>query len=234
VRRFWTTKRGGGEEPDDQGIAELAALADGTLAPGRRAALEARVADSPELAKQLAEQQRALALVQSAGAGVEAPPALRARIEAQRRPAARPSARRLRIVVPATAAALALTVAAVAIVGSGTSAQQFHAALAATTLAPGANGKATLTKTKSGWRIKIHAPGLPRRDNGRFYEAWLKNRADVLVPIGTFNEGENVTLWAGVSPKDFTTLTITRERADGDQASSGEKVLVGKVETGSG
>jgi anti-sigma-K factor RskA len=223
-----------GEEPDDQGISELAALADGTLPAGRRPAVEARIAESPELAEQLAEQRQAIALVRSAGAGVEAPAALRARIEAQRRPTPAPSARRLRIVIPATAAALALTVAAVAIIGSGTSAQQFHAALAATTLTPGAKGDATLTKTTSGWHIKLNASGLPRRDGGRFYEAWLKNRADVLVPIGTFNEGENVTLWAGVPPKDFTTLTITRERADGDQASSGQKVLVGKVETGSG
>ena len=41
-----------------------------------------------------------------------------------------------------------------------------------------------------------------------------------------------MTLWAGVSPKEFTTLTVTRERADGNQASSGEKVLVGAVDTG--
>jgi anti-sigma-K factor RskA len=227
-------RRSRGEEPEDQGIAELAALADGTLAPGRRAALEARIAESPELGRQLAEQRRAVALVSGAGAEVAAPASLRARVEAQRRPAAAPSARRLRIVVPATAAAVALTVALVAIIGSGTSAQRFHAALAATTLTPGASGNATLTKTTSGWRIELHASGLPRRDNGLFYEAWLKNSADVLVPIGTFNEGENVTLWAGVSPKKFTTLTVTRERADGNQASSGDKVLVGKVETGSG
>ena len=56
--------------------------------------------------------------------------------------------------------------------------------------------------------------------------------AGVLVPIGTFNEGRNVTLWAGVSPQDFTLLTVTRERADGDQASSGEKVLAGAVSGG--
>ena len=55
----------------------------------------------------------------------------------------------------------------------------------------------------------------------------------VLVPVGTFNEGVRVTLWAGVSPKEFTTLTVTRERADGDQTSSGEKVLDGKGDTGS-
>ena len=52
------------------------------------------------------------------------------------------------------------------------------------------------------------------------------------MPIGTFNEGQKVTLWAGVSPKDFPTLTVTREQADGDQASSGEKVLVGTVDVG--
>jgi hypothetical protein len=54
----------------------------------------------------------------------------------------------------------------------------------------------------------------------------------VLVPIGTFNESRKVTLWAGVSPKLFSTLTVTREQADGDQTSSGEKVLAGRVDTG--
>ena len=133
----------------------------------------------------------------------------------------------------ATTAALVVVVAvAVSELGSSTSAESFHAALAPTTLSPGATGEATLTKTSSGWRIELDATGLPRLDAGRFYEAWLRDAAGVLVPVGTFNEGEGVTLWAGVSPKDFTTLTVTRERADGDQTSSGEKVLVGRVDTG--
>ena len=99
---------------------------------------------------------------------------------------------------------------------------------------PAASGKATLTKTPSGWRIQLAATGLPRLDKGRFYEAWLRNSSGVLVPIGTFNDGRHVTLWAGVSPLDFSALTVTRERADGDQGSSGQKVLVGPVDTGSG
>ena len=133
----------------------------------------------------------------------------------------------------AGAAAVAVVAVAIGVVvsRSGTSAAQFHAALAPTDLAPGASGNATLTKTTSGWRIELDAGGLPRLDEGRFYEAWLKNAAGVLVPIGTFNEGQKVTLWAGVSPSEFTTLTVTRERADGDQTSSGEKVLVGTVDT---
>jgi len=228
-------RRRGGEEPEDQANAELAALADRTLPAERRAALEARVAASPELANQLAEQQQAIALVRNVGATVEAPASLRAGVEARQRGRQRqPSARRLRLVVPATATALAAAVVLIAVIGSGSTAQQFHAALGPTALLPAANGDATMTKTTSGWRIEVDASGLPRLDSGRFYEAWLKNRAGVLVPIGTFNEGQDVTLWAGVPPKDFTTLSITRERADGNQASSGQKVLVGPVKSGSG
>ncbi len=44
---------------------------------------------------------------------------------------------------------------------------------------------------------------------------------------GRSTHGRRVTLWAGVSPKEFPTLTVTRERAGGAQASSGQKVLVG-------
>ena len=221
---------------DDAGadeIAALAALADGSLAPERQAALEERVAASPELADLLAEQQRAVALTRGAAAEVEAPPRLRARIDAE--PSGR-SAPGRRLVVGAAAAAATAAAAIVigfAVLGSSTSGQRFQAALAPTGLAPAAQGQATLTKTSSGWRIEVHATGLPRLDGGRFYEAWLRNSAGVLVPIGTFNEGRKVTLWAGVTPLRFTTLTVTREEADGNQASSGQKVLVGTVRTGS-
>jgi anti-sigma factor RsiW len=219
------------DEADGQELAELAALADGSLAPGRRAALEARVAASPELADRLAEQQRAVALARSAAAEVEAPAALRARIEGQRRPRRVPVQRRFVLIGAAATAVLALAIA-LTVFRSRTAGERFHAALAATNRAPAAGGEATLTKTSSGWRVELDATGLPRLDRGRFYEAWLRDAAGVLVPVGTFNQGREVTLWAGVSPNDFRTLTITRERADGDQASSGEKVLVGTIDVG--
>jgi hypothetical protein len=234
VRGVVSMRRRRADEDGDREIAELAALADGSLEPERRDALEARVAASSELADQLAEQQRAVALTRSAAEEVEAPAALRARVEAQRRSRRGRAPGRLLLAGAGTAAALVAVVAlAVSVLGSGTSAESFHAALAPTDLAPGATGEATLTKTTSGWRIELDATGLPRLDAGRFYEGWLRDAAGVLVPIGTFNEGVRVTLWAGVSPKEFMTLTVTRERADGDQTSSGEKVLDGKVDTGS-
>jgi hypothetical protein len=221
-------------EAGGQEIAELAALADGSLAPERRAALEAGVAASSELADRLDEQERALALTRSAAAEVEAPASLRARIDAERKVRSVPRPRRF--VLAGAAAASATAVAAIAIglavFGSSNSGQRFQATLSPTALVPNAQGDATLTKTSSGWRIELDATGLPRLDGGRFYEAWQRNGAGALVPIGTFNEGRDVTLWAGVSPKNFTTLTVTREQADGDQASSGEKVLVGTVQTG--
>ena len=210
--------------------AELAALADGSLAPERRAALEARVEASPELAERLAEQRRAVALAQSAAAEVEAPAALRARIEAQRGARRAPARRRLVVAAAAGAATLAVALALTVFRTDG-SGVRYHAALASTGLAPGATGQATLTRTSSGWRVELDARGLPRLAGGRFYEAWLRSSAGVLVPIGTFNDGRDVTLWAGVSPKDFPTVTVTRERADGAQASSGEKVLAGRLES---
>jgi Anti-sigma-K factor rskA, C-terminal len=224
-------RRGREEEADVHEVVELAALADGSVAPERRAALEARIAASPALADRLDEQERAVALLRGAADEVDAPAGLRARVEAQRSPRTGRAPRRLALAGVATAAVAAGAIA-VAVVGSGSHGTRFQAALGPTALAPRAQGEATLTKTSSGWRIHLDATGLPRLAGGRLYEAWLRNSAGVLVPIGTFNEARNVTLWAGVSPASFTVLTVTREQADGNQASSGEKVLVGPVRTG--
>ena len=216
-------------EPAD---GELAALADGSLAPERREALAARVAMSTELADELADQQRAVALTRSAVADVEAPAGLRARVEAQRRSPRSAPTRRLALAAAGATIVVATAAVGLAVMlsGSSSSGEQFAAALGPTGAVPGASGEATLKETPSGWRVTLHAAGLPHLAHGRFYEAWLRNPGGVLVPIGTFNDGRNVTLWSGVEPKDSWTLTVTRERADGNQASSGDKVLAGSVD----
>lgn len=104
---------------------------------------------------------------------------------------------------------------------------EFAASLTGTQLASGARGSATLTKTPGGWRIRLQATGLPRRENGEYYEAWLKSAAGVLVPIGTFNEPRDVTLWSGVAPTGFPSITVTQQSADAGPASSKRVVLLG-------
>jgi hypothetical protein len=123
-------------------------------------------------------------------------------------------------VAGAAAAVVIVLVAVLAFRDTGSTSEQFSIALQ--------SGRAEFTKTNSGWRIYLEGADLPRLDNGRFYQGWLK-KGDLLVPVGTFNEGSQVTLWAGVSPKEFTTFTVTREAADGNQASSGDRVLSGTI-----
>jgi hypothetical protein len=150
-------------------------------------------------------------------------------------PAPRARSRRFRprLVYTTIAAAAAIVIAVaigVIVHGTGKPATQFTAALTATGLVPGASGDATLTQTTAGWRIELQTTGLPRLDHGRYYEAWLKDAAGILVPVGTFNQGPDVTLWAGVSPVSFPALTITEQLVGHGQASSGKRVLVGPVD----
>lgn len=127
----------------------------------------------------------------------------------------------------AAAAAIAIAIAIGVTSGAGTTATTFTAALSGTSLAPGATGQAMLTQTTAGWHVTLHVSGLPRLDNGRFYQAWLKNAVGILVPIGTFNQSGDVTLWSGVPPTQYPTITVTRQQANGNPASSGQRVLVG-------
>ena len=142
----------------------------------------------------------------------------------------RPILRRPAYALAGFAAVVAAAVAiALAATNSSRAPTQFAMVVSGTPLAPGANGSATLTKTSSGWRIELSATGLPHLANGRYYEAWLKNSAGVLVPVGTFNDARHVTLWAGVPPTQYPALTVTRQQASGNAASSGERVLTGTV-----
>jgi hypothetical protein len=129
----------------------------------------------------------------------------------------------------ALAAATIVVVVAIAGGASGRGPQRLAMVVSGTSLAPAAHGSAQLTKTASGWRIELSATGLPHLANGRYYEAWLKNAAGVLVPVGTFNDARHVTLWAGVPATSFRVLTVTRQQANGNPASSGKRVLTGRI-----
>src|SRR5437870_2496574 len=104
-----------------QEMAELSALADGTLPAERRAAVEARVAASPELREVVDRQRRAVAATRAV-ASEPAPASLRAAVEAQVREvdARRGRARRLvpRLALAGSVAAAAAVVLALVLSGS--------------------------------------------------------------------------------------------------------------------
>ena len=203
--------------------------------------------DRPSLAAQeQAELDELRALLGSPAAWAQPDPGLKDRVvaaiadQAAGQPASprerrAPARLRLRWPRPAyalggfAAAAAAAIAVALATNNSSPAPQRFAMVVSGTALATDAHGSAKLTKTGSGWRIELAATGLPRLANGRYYEAWLKNAAGVLVPIGTFNDARKVTLWAGVPPPEYPSLTVTRQRAGGSPASSGERVLTGAI-----
>jgi hypothetical protein len=135
-----------------------------------------------------------------------------------------------------SAAGIAATIAIVfgAVVATeGGAGPEFSAQLSATALAPGSRASADITHNAAGFRVTLDARGLPVLPAGQYYQAWLKDEAGTLVPIGTFSSSDGrITLWSGVSPKDFPTLTVTIEATDNNQASSGRRVLVGQVHSG--
>jgi Anti-sigma-K factor rskA len=141
------------------------------------------------------------------------------------------SRRRRRALVSAVAAAAVITVvvASVVLTRGGTS-SDYAAQLRATPSAPGAHATADITRTDAGFRITLDTNGLPALAAGEYYQAWLRNAAGTLVPIGSFSSSDGrATLWSGVSPKDFPAITVTIEATDNDQSSSGRRVLVGEV-----
>ena len=203
---------------DDDRVAELAGD-EGDLDPIERAQLEELrilLSDPAVWAEPDPELEDIVVSAIAAEAGADRPQTPRNVV-----PLARKNRRPWLIgLAGAAAAAIIVVVALLAFRDTGTSAEHFSIALQ--------SGRAEFTKTESGWRIYLEGADLPRLDNGRFYQGWLK-KGDVLVPVGTFNDGRQVILWAGVSPKEFTTFTVTREAADGNQASSGDRVLSGTI-----
>ena len=103
---------------DTRTLAELSALADGTLDPAQREEVQARISASPELSALYERERRAVRTLHDARAVDRAPIGLRARIEAQR-PSGAARARRRLGYGGALAGALAAIVLAVVLVLPG-------------------------------------------------------------------------------------------------------------------
>ena len=104
------------------------------------------------------------------------------------------------------AAAAAVLLAVVSLNRPDTSQTTTEIALASTP------GTVKVEREPSGWRIDLNIE-LPRRADGRHYEAFLAGPPG-RVSVGTFNEGDDVTLWAGVPPSTFRDFVIVEQPGD--------------------
>jgi hypothetical protein len=104
----------------------------------------------------------------------------------------------------------------------------FKTELTATALAPNAGAEVEMYHSNAGFRVTLDARGLAALPPGEYYQAWLRNEGGAAVPIGSFSSSDgHVTLWSGVSAKDFPNVSVTIEPADNDPTPSNRRVLTG-------
>ena len=144
-------------------MAELCALADGTLPAEQRAEVEARVAASPEL-QELVERQRRAVLAAQTLTAEEVPASLQAAVEAQRRAlgARRGRSRRLvpRLALAGAAAVTAAVVAAVVLSG-GPGAPTVADAARLATQSPTAPAPPVVGKAKTRLAVGVEGVAFP-------------------------------------------------------------------------
>ena len=150
-----------------QEMADLSALADGTLPADQRAEVEARVAASPELQEVLERQRRAV-LASKSIAAEEVPTSLQASIEARRRvlPGRKRGLRPVPRLAIAGAAAAAAVVAAIVLSG-GPGAPRVADAAQLATQAP--TGPAPAPSGASPTKLAIGVEGVAFPDYAREY-----------------------------------------------------------------
>ncbi len=96
--------------------------------------------------------------------------------------------------------------------------------------------EATLTELGAGTEVVLEIEDLPPAPEGSYYQAWARSPDGELVSMGTFHmrDGDaTVTLWSGVDPADFPTVTVTIQQLGAGPESSGQVVLRGSIDSAS-
>ena len=140
----------------DKDLAELCAYADGSLPAARRAAVQARVAASPELLALVERQQRSLAATRALAAE-PAPPGLAGAVSVRRAGAAPRPRRRLLVALSAAAALAAAVLVVVVLTVSGGAPPSVAAAAQFATQPPAGTAPAVVPGTA---RLTADVQGL--------------------------------------------------------------------------
>ncbi|MEM8620987.1 MAG: hypothetical protein AAGF73_14815 [Actinomycetota bacterium] len=94
------------------------------------------------------------------------------------------------------------------VLGGNDAGDQRTVELQPTGLVEGADGEVTVIDTIDDLRFEYDAALLERRSDGSFYEAWVTTGAGELIPLGSFNGGDDVVLTGAVQSLDASALTI--------------------------
>ena len=127
---------------------------------------------------------------------------------------------------------VAASVAAVAVAGAGIAIATNHGGAATTSVALAAydQGKTSAkVKLVGGHEIKLDAGSLPRLGDGQYYEVWLTDAARVkMAPVGQLNStGEGDFTVSTSALKTFSAVEVSVQQTAGTGKYSGVSVLRG-------
>lgn len=218
--------------PTEQDLQDVAALADGSIDPSRRAAVEARVQASEELTAELARQRSVLDLVVQAQRTVGAPASLRQAVGAERirrRPLFAP--RRLGLAAGGLAVVAAALVAALLVLPGGVSGDVLVAQATAAHSKPverpapqeQAGAPTLLDFERFGvvfpaWRTEFEWDAVGERDDeaeGRQIATVLYRKAEKSIGYSVIS-GDRIEFPANARVVDQDGTTV-RVRTDGDR-----------------
>lgn len=105
--------------------------------------------------------------------------------------------------------------------------------LTATVLAPGASGEVWRERAGVNIRIELAARGLPELREDEYYEMWYAKENDERISCGAFRaqpEGcTTVNFMTPINAVAYPKIEVTRQAANWNPESSGEKVLTGEL-----
>jgi hypothetical protein len=78
--------------------------------------------------------------------------------------------------------------------------------------------------TDAGTRMEVAVEGIPSTGDNGYYEVWMTAPNGEHVSAGTFRSSGTITVWSGVTRRDYPRIWITFE-SDGDPAPSREVVF---------
>ena len=170
-------------------------------------------------------------LLRAASAGP--PPELKdwvlARARNERR---RATGSRWRVWVPVAAALLVVALLSFGVLRTITDPSD-ALALTATGAASQAGGELRGEQIGDNLKVELDAWGLPRPEDGGYYEMWYAEADGGRVSCGTFTVQQDgsatVSMSAPVSSVAYPEVEVTREPNDGDPGSSGKVVLRGSL-----